>query len=278
MSNFKDQEQANYTADPATVDLSVIIETYKALLTGDSLPERVAVQTVVLQKLLNAAAATPSPLPGLVRYGERDEYVLHSEAAAIIAGLDNRAHVAEYKLEQVVNFSLPLVLKRAEAAEAKLADIEKQAPETTDALGVNSFASKMKDKLAIKRQQGRYGWQDMNADDLSVMLHQCVKKGDPLDVGNLCMMLSQNGQSIFPAEQEDQWQNIATIDEREHGRLIIIGTYDAKGKWCAAVRGTKQFIAELNNPTDVSLKKTMRLKWEPTHFMELTVPTSEAGE
>lgn len=60
MSNFKDQEQAAYTADPAAVDLSVIIETYKALLSGDNLPERVAVQTVVLQTLLDASENKPS--------------------------------------------------------------------------------------------------------------------------------------------------------------------------------------------------------------------------
>ncbi|WOC15469.1 hypothetical protein [Pseudochrobactrum sp. MP213Fo] len=55
MSVSKDQEQVSYTAEPTTVNLSVIIETYKALLTGDNLPERVAVQTLVLQTFVNAA-------------------------------------------------------------------------------------------------------------------------------------------------------------------------------------------------------------------------------
>lgn len=62
MNSFKDQEQATYTAEtaPAPVDLTEIIATYNALLTGDNLPERVAVQTVDLRALLDAAATTLS--------------------------------------------------------------------------------------------------------------------------------------------------------------------------------------------------------------------------
>lgn len=55
MNSFKDQEQATYTANPTVADLSVIIVAYNALLTGDYLPERVAVQTVDLRALLDAA-------------------------------------------------------------------------------------------------------------------------------------------------------------------------------------------------------------------------------
>lgn len=57
---LKDQEQATYTTAPRAVNLSEIIATYKALLTGDNLPERVAVQTVDLRALLDAAATTLS--------------------------------------------------------------------------------------------------------------------------------------------------------------------------------------------------------------------------
>lgn len=60
MSILKDQEQAIYTSPPAPLDLTEIISTYKALLAGDNLPERVAVQIVVLQTLLDAADANTS--------------------------------------------------------------------------------------------------------------------------------------------------------------------------------------------------------------------------
>lgn len=61
MSNaLNDQEQAIYTATPVPVDLTEIIATYNALLAGDNLPERVAVHTVDLRALLDAAATTLS--------------------------------------------------------------------------------------------------------------------------------------------------------------------------------------------------------------------------
>lgn len=68
MSNFQDQEQATYTATPAPVDLTEIIATYNVLLSGDNLPERVAMHTVDLRALLDAAATTLS-----VRYSTEGE-------------------------------------------------------------------------------------------------------------------------------------------------------------------------------------------------------------
>lgn len=47
--------KASCATAPHAVNLSVIIATYKALLTGDNLPERIAVQTVDLQALIDAA-------------------------------------------------------------------------------------------------------------------------------------------------------------------------------------------------------------------------------
>lgn len=59
------------------------------------------------------------------RYGE---YVLHSQAAKIIAELDNRACIAEYRFENAINFVQPLLMRRAEDAEAKLSQYEAQEP------------------------------------------------------------------------------------------------------------------------------------------------------
>ncbi|HAU75598.1 MAG TPA: hypothetical protein DCW88_08700 [Agrobacterium sp.] len=58
----------------------------------------------------------------------------------------------------------------------------------------------MKAKLAKKRGEGRGGWEDK--DDcsqlfLTSLLREHVEKGDPVDVGNLAMMLHQRGESIL---------------------------------------------------------------------------------
>ncbi len=65
-----------------------------------------------------------------------------------------------------------------------------------DDVAVDRFAAAMKAKLAKKRTEGRGGWQTASEGHLSALLHEHVAKGDPLDVGNLAMMLHQNGQSV----------------------------------------------------------------------------------
>lgn len=72
-----------------------------------------------------------------------------------------------------------------------------QAPHPDDA-AVDCFAAAMKAKLKKKRQEGRGGWQSMTSEQLSALLHEHVRKGDPVDVANLAMMLHQNGQVIEP--------------------------------------------------------------------------------
>lgn len=76
-------------------------------------------------------------------------------------------------------------------------------PETLhpDDLAVDRFAVAMKAKLAKKRDEGRGGWDDKaecSADFLSSLLRDHVRKGDPLDVGNLAMMLHQRAETITP--------------------------------------------------------------------------------
>lgn len=61
-----------------------------------------------------------------------------------------------------------------------------------DDRAVDEFARLMKEKMAISRANGRYGWNDPNEcsiEDLTDMLHASVAKGDPVDVANFCMML-----------------------------------------------------------------------------------------
>jgi hypothetical protein len=65
-----------------------------------------------------------------------------------------------------------------------------------DDIAVDNFAAAMKAKLAKKRAEGRYGWQSTSHITLSALLYEHMYKGDPLDVGNLAMMLHQNGKPI----------------------------------------------------------------------------------
>lgn len=68
-----------------------------------------------------------------------------------------------------------------------------------DDLAVDRFAAAMKAKLAKKRAEGRGGWEDKDDcsnDFLSQLLREHVEKGDPVDVGNLAMMIHQRGERI----------------------------------------------------------------------------------
>ena len=65
-----------------------------------------------------------------------------------------------------------------------------------DLEGVRRFTLAMQRKLAYKRRQGRYGWNTTVASgwgcsvaNLQRMLLQHIKKGDPVDLANFCMMI-----------------------------------------------------------------------------------------
>lgn len=82
------------------------------------------------------------------------------------------------------------------------------APHADD-IAVDQFAAAMKAKLAKKRAEGRGGWEnkgECTAEFLSRLLREHVEKGDPVDVGNLAMMLQQRGECISalstPADSE----------------------------------------------------------------------------
>lgn len=66
----------------------------------------------------------------------------------------------------------------------------------SDDAAVDRFAERMKAKLALSREKGRGGWETASDAYLSKLLREHVEKGDPVDVANLAMMLSENRQSI----------------------------------------------------------------------------------
>lgn len=68
-----------------------------------------------------------------------------------------------------------------------------------DDVAVDLFAAAMKGKLATKRDQGMGGWDDPVACPvvrLQQMLLEHIGKGDPVDVGNLAMMLWNRGAPV----------------------------------------------------------------------------------
>lgn len=68
-----------------------------------------------------------------------------------------------------------------------------------DDIAVDKFASAMKEKLAKKRAEGRGGWGDKEQcsnEFLSDLLIELVGKGDPVDVGNLAMMIFNRDEKI----------------------------------------------------------------------------------
>jgi hypothetical protein len=90
-------------------------------------------------------------------------------------------------LYQVVNY-----LQHLEG-ELGLCESKQEHP---DDAAVNKFAVAMKEKLAQKRAEGRGGWDDpaqCSTQFLADLLLEHVCKGDPLDVGNLAMMLWNRG-------------------------------------------------------------------------------------
>ena len=151
-----------------------------------------------------------------------------------------------------------------------------------DDTAVDNLARLMKAKLAQKREEGRSGWQHMNADDLTAILRQHVDKGDPVDVANLCMMLSENGQRITPAEPVDQWQPIETAPKDgarflatlSNGWIVILSE-TGQDRYAWYQTSSKIHIPVARTHTRDSLKESILA----THWMPLpAAPTTEAGK
>ena len=101
--------------------------------------------------------------------------------------------------------------------------------EHPDDLAVDRFAAAMKEKLAKKRAEGRGGWErkdECTAEFLSELLRGHVAKGDPLDVGNLAMMLHQRGERILTVEPE---AGEVTVKPLVWSQSRVFGTMKRRG-------------------------------------------------
>lgn len=87
-----------------------------------------------------------------------------------------------------------------------------------DEVAVERFAATMKDKLSLKRDEGRSGWEnkdECSAEFLSRLLREHVEKGDPIDVANFAMMLHQRGERIIAPSKADKVSKVAPQTEDE---------------------------------------------------------------
>ena len=83
------------------------------------------------------------------------------------------------------------------------ATFPRAADQHPDDAAVDRFAAAMKEKLAFARGKGRSGWDDpalCSIDDLTTMLRFQANAGDPVDAGNLAMMIHQRGGHIMPLQ------------------------------------------------------------------------------
>lgn len=126
----------------------------------------------------------------------------HIPDEAVVA-MPERIYAAKSDRHCIISMDEEFLDYNIEYVRADIAAIRALSPaeltQHPDDAAVDSFARLMKSKLAQKRKEGRSGWQGMSAEELTIILRQHVDKGDPVDVGNLCMMLSENGQSIVAA-------------------------------------------------------------------------------
>jgi hypothetical protein len=97
-----------------------------------------------------------------------------------------------------------LLLDAAKSIEALAAKpVPVQEPHADD-LAVDRFAAEMKTKMAKQRAKGYSGWDDPEqcpTERLQTMLVDHLAKGDPVDVGNIAMMLFCRGDSTAIAPQ-----------------------------------------------------------------------------
>lgn len=96
----------------------------------------------------------------------------------------------------------------------------KGGDEHPDDIAVNKFAAAMKEKMAKKRAQGYGGWNDndeCSVERLNYLLRTHVEKGDPIDVGNFCMMLFNRG------ERTEQQKTAEPCGDDREAYITVLG-------------------------------------------------------
>lgn len=185
--------------------------------TGD---EYTCGQWDMAQRLIETVrAATPSPAPagGEVRVLREALEPFRTFADHAVERVDGSWVWSVSSRDRICDWFDPTDFGGVVAVLASLPPSEAaQAGEAhPDDAAVDRFAAAMKTKLAAKREDGRRGWWDdayCDQSDLSRMLREHVEKGDPLDVGNLAMMLHQREERIRPTPAPEKEPTDAQVE------------------------------------------------------------------
>lgn len=114
-----------------------------------------------------------------------------------------------------------------------------------------TLSEAMKTKLAMKRKQGRGGWDDKQAcppGRLQGMLIEHLQKGDPVDIGNFAMMIWSRGESVTsPGSEFD------LVEHLHRQRTFSEKTFGPGARANGVLNHIESEIGEVRaNPTDVS--------------------------
>lgn len=94
--------------------------------------------------------------------------------------------------------------------------LAEQPVQHPDDQAVDRFARRMKWKLEQARQRGRSGWEDRawTPEQISQALREHVEKGDPIDVANYCLFLTERNEGIQQAKPSEP----LTDDQKDAAR------------------------------------------------------------
>lgn len=83
--------------------------------------------------------------------------------------------------------------------------------------------------------------------------------------------MNRNFMPLFDATAEPTaWFDIALLPEKE--MLVVAGSYNAKGEWCAEVASTAYLRENQKNIADGFFKGSEHLMWAHTHWSYLATP------
>lgn len=153
--------------------------------------------------LCSTAATQPRPVQPTASVEAVREAAQALEDGIMLASMQRDADDGNDEEEATIIQKIEeLQVRMKAAAEGLLASLTPPATQGDghpDDLAVDRFAVVMKAKLAKKRAEGRGGWEDKGDCSnafLSLLLREHIDKGDPVDVGNLAMMIHQRGERI----------------------------------------------------------------------------------
>lgn len=151
------------------------------------------------------AAANPAAILELIALAERTSsagsaVVMSDERIMEIAAPHLKIDISDVSEQWLMDCRVKFIacvraiLSAAAAQPVQEPPSQQPVAQHPDDIAVDRFAAAMKAKMAKSRAKGRGGWDDeaqCSMDTLARLLIEHVAKGDPVDIGNLAMMLHQ---------------------------------------------------------------------------------------